>query len=189
MNSKKPVFSQTRGAAAPDGESPPPAARKVERLLAEYLRAWGLRDPAMVAALCGRWASAATGDTQADLARAAVQRAECDVQKWLDHVATLISPGSAEDRVRRRGLIAMTIQDAIDDYPDAFLRYDPLPTGLLRRLQDAARPVVPNGGAGATMPVQPLGELPPVLRPGMWRRTLTRLLAACLLVTRFNDRP
>lgn len=181
VNSTEPAQSETPRTLA---DGPPPAVRKVEGLLGEYLHSWGLRDPASVAAVCRRWASQAQGKTQSELARAALQLAEHDVDKWLDHLTALVAPDSPDDAMRRRGLLAMALQASIDDYPDAFLRYDDIPEGLVRRLQDAARPVVPGGSVRAAMQVQPLGELPPLLRPSLWRRMLNRVVAACLLVTR-----
>src|SRR5580658_4674886 len=74
---------------------------RAERLLAEYLRMWGLRDPSTIAAHCRLWARQATADSDSaagDLAvgrasstpfRSAVQQAMNDIDQWLDHLAGL----------------------------------------------------------------------------------------------------
>lgn len=150
-----------------------PEAR-AERLLAEYLRHWGLRDPSTIAARCRLWVQqAAATDDNPDTATAALELALADIDKWLDHLARRVSPNQVEAE-RCRGLLAIELQTLIDQHPEALLEYDALPDALLRRLQNAARPAVPAVQA-TRMDGQPLGELPAPLQPQWWRRFFARL--------------
>ena len=78
----------------------PRAEAHAERLLAEYLRNWGLRDPATIAAHCRSWVRRVT-QGQSDhpawdgsedyLARTALAQAMNDMDGWLDHLARIVS--------------------------------------------------------------------------------------------------
>jgi hypothetical protein len=121
-----------------------PRAR-AERLMAEYLRGWGLRDPSMVAAACRRWVG--NGETEPNpnesldvLYRSAVAGATTDIDQWLDHLAATVAPNDPDCR---RGLLAIELQAVLDKYPEFLLRYDELPEWLAQHLQRAARPIVP----------------------------------------------
>ena len=81
---------------------------RAERLLAEYLRMWGLRDPSTIAAHCRLWArqSVAEDDraayrTQSDSYRSAVEQAMHDINLWLDHLTRLTSADPQAAPLRR----------------------------------------------------------------------------------------
>ena len=159
---------------------------RAERLLAEYLRQWGLRDPSAIATQCRRWVRRATGradDLQApsssrgDLAEAALADAMRDMDRWLDHLALLVSPVPTE-AAARRGLLAMALPTVIDRYPQALLQYESLPASFVQQLREAARPVVPVATQLRRMQGPPLGELPPLLQPRHWRRFFGGLATA-----------
>lgn len=152
---------------------------RAERLLAEYLRMWGLRDPATIAMHCRGWARGAAGNgpnsTLSTCYRAALERAVGDFDEWLDYLAGAVS-SDPQDAQSCRGLVAIDVQASIDKHPAAlFDRKTPAP-GWIEQLRQAARPVVPRMQPTA-MTAQPLGELPAALRPTRWRQALARALA------------
>src|SRR5947209_2633300 len=71
---------------------------RAERLLSEYLRRWGLRDPSTIAAHCRLWAWQATETVDGPLSRrstsnvysAAMHGAISEIDEWLDHLASLV---------------------------------------------------------------------------------------------------
>jgi hypothetical protein len=121
---------------------------RAERLVAEYLRMWGLRDPQTVATLSRRWVRSAGADSAiasgslTELYRAIMRRAIGEMQKWLDRLTGEVCSGSHETR-SRRGLLAIELQAIVDQYPAALLGDGSLPGPLLARLASAALPVVP----------------------------------------------
>jgi hypothetical protein len=161
------------------------AAARAERLLAEYLRVWGLRDPSTVAAHCRVWVTQAIdseeqGKAQASLDslyRTAVAGATNEIDDWIDHLTAGVSNGN-RDAECRRGLVAFEVQTLIDRYPEAMLQYNMLPSQLTQQLQRAARRVVPPVKR-MEMPGQPLGQLPAPLvsPPARWAAAVMRALA------------
>jgi hypothetical protein len=136
--------------------------RHVEQALAEYLRAWGLRDPKTIADHCGRWSGqAALPD--ADVAKwtqAALQQATREIEAWMDHLTHLAMPSYA-NIAAHRGMVALAMQAALKDYPEAFLSFD-VPAELMQRLRErAASPVVPPADGDNQMSGPPLEELLP----------------------------
>ncbi len=157
---------------------------RAQRLVAEYLRMWGLRDPQAIADRSRIWVdqcddSPSGGPDEPSLAevyRTVMQRATNDMDRWLDHLA-LAAGIDAEDSASRRGLLAMEVQSLIDENPAALLEQEAPPARLLAQLQDAAHPVVPKKSP-AHMPTQSLGELPDVARLDWWRRAISGTAAA-----------
>jgi hypothetical protein len=157
---------------------------RAERLVAEYLRYWGLRDPSTIAVQCRDWVRQATeilehhrtasDGRNEDLCRVAISVAIREIDRWLDHLARQTS-ADATSAPWRRGLLAMRLQNLLEQYPQAWLQYEQLPDALFEKLRSAARPVVP-----APQPVpmndQPLGELPSPLQPAWWRNAFARTL-------------
>jgi len=164
---------------------------RAERLLAEYLRMWGLRDPSTIAAHCRLWARQAAADNflETDRApsvpyRSAVQQAMNDIDLWLDHLIRRIS-ADPQAAPLRRGLLAVELQTFIDKHPAAMLAYETLPPSLVQRLQRAARPVVPFARP-THMPAQPLGKLAGPLRLQWWQQALVNLFALPIRILRFR---
>jgi hypothetical protein len=159
---------------------------RAERLLAEYLRLWGLRDPSTIAKHCHHWVRQASATSNAratpdwslgDLYRATVQHAIIDIDGWMDQLAATIAvhPGEMDSR---RGLLAIELQTLIDRYPASLLEPDSLPPAAMLQLTRAARPVVPVARR-TSMPAQPLGELPAVLQLRWWLSPLVTLANGC----------
>jgi hypothetical protein len=164
--------------------------RRAERLLAEYLRLWGLRDPSTVAIQCRSWVrQASSGDAHGVgpefLYGRSIQLANGDLDQWLNRLATLVAEDTAAAQ-SRRGLLAIELQSLIDRYPTALLAHEALPPTLLHRLQRAARPVVPAAKATPMRP-QPLGELPSLLRLQWWGQLVSRLLSGFRLLRPARD--
>lgn len=158
--------------------------RKSERILAEYLRAWGLRDPGAVAAQCRRWWLWAEENAEAGEASGAVLRhAEQEMDSWIDHLCLQIV-ANADEAAAIRGSVAVALQAIIDEYPDALLRLDKIPSDMLHRLEAMAYPVAPPTRERSRMQGPPLGELPPLLQPNRWWTIAHRVAAAVLIVTR-----
>jgi len=164
---------------------------RAERLLAEYLRMWGLRDPSTIAAHCRLWARQTVGSddavadrTQSVSYRTAVEQAMHDINLWLDH---LTRQASADPQAAplRRGLLAMELQTLIDKHPTAMLAYETLPPALLQRLQRASRQVVPFARP-THMPAQPLGELAGPLRLDWWLQAMVNVFLMPIRVLRFR---
>jgi hypothetical protein len=155
-----------------------------ERVAAEYLRMWGLRDPSTIATHCRRFVrySAFVGDDSLpgrdldDRNWPAVRHAMNDIDLWLDHLTQLASPDPRAAPLCR-GLLAMQLQKLLDEYPTAMLSYERVPVLLAQRLQRASRPVVPTARL-TNMPAQPLNELAAPLRFHWWRRVILDLFAA-----------
>jgi hypothetical protein len=164
---------------------------RAERLLAEYLRMWGLRDPSTIAAHCRLWARQAVVDddraanrTRSVSYRSAVEQAMHDIGLWLDHLTRLTS-ADPQAAPLRRGLLAIELQTLIDKHPTVMLAYETLPPALAQRLQRASRPVVPFARP-THMPAQPLGELAGPLRFDWWQQAIVNLFATPLRMLRFR---
>jgi hypothetical protein len=166
----------------------PAVARKATRLLAEYLRHWGLRDPIVIAAHCRRWIALArvdAHDNEDGIARMALEHARRDIERWIDCLALRIS-ATAKEAESRRGLVAIAVRGIVDDHAEAFLNCDHVPQTLVDRLAERAWPVVPIVGQQAQMAGPPLGKLPALLQPRKWRRAVTRLTSAVLVFAGFQ---
>ncbi len=145
--------SETSATAAATRES------RAERLVAEYLRTWGLRDPRMIALLARHWVELAAADLSREkncsvtqLYRAVMRRAIDDMDEWLEHLTGEVARGR---RYARRGMLAIELQTVIDHCPSALLGYTSLPPAVRQRLASAALPVVPPA-TPTRMPVQSL---------------------------------
>jgi hypothetical protein len=159
---------------------------RAERVLAEYLRQWGLRDPTTIAAHCRRWvrqaverAGSQSEQQPAVIYQAAVAAAVAEIDGWLDHLAMLASSNRDEAHARR-GLLAMEVQTLIDKYPAALLSHDSLPAPLVQQLRRAAHSAMP---AAHLMPMraQPLGRWARPLGWRWWRQGMSRMFAAAAL--------
>jgi hypothetical protein len=132
---------------------------RAERLTAEYLRAWGLRDPQTIATLSRRWAEAALAPERAaslgEVYRATMRLAAGDMEHWLARLSELACPGLGSTAYCR-GLVAIELQSQIDQYPTALLSEHEPPAALLAQLAGAARPVVPTENR-LHMPTQSFG--------------------------------
>ena len=147
---------------APETASTAAAAEpRAIRILAEYLRAWGLRDPQTIATLSSHWVRCATttrGTADRTLAldetyRASIGRAAVDMERWLDQLTVC---AGVTDIAGRRGLLAVELQRVIDRFPGAILEQQ-VPAELLTHLVGAAaHPVVPTRNA-RHMPTQSFG--------------------------------
>jgi hypothetical protein len=133
---------------------------RAERLLAEYLRMWGLRDPQTLATLSRRWVRSAMIDAApassslTELYRTVMRRAMDNMQQWLDRLTSEVCSSAHEVR-GRRGLLAIELQSVVDHYPAALLDERSLPAPLVEQLASVARPVVPTG-CPTHMPTQSL---------------------------------
>ncbi|HTU26097.1 MAG TPA: hypothetical protein VMF30_11900 [Pirellulales bacterium] len=137
-----------------------------ERLVAEYLRSWGLRDPQTIAAVSKYWVESVSVaprsgvSSLADFYRMVMRRVISDLGQWLDHLGRQV--GIAECEIpARRGLVALELQSLVDRFPAALLDDRPLPSWLMEQLAAAAVPVVPSGSP-THMPTQ---SLAPALSP------------------------
>lgn len=160
------------------------AGARAQRVLAEYLRQWGLRDPAVIAAHCRRWVQqaaeriAAGSERAAALDRLAIELAIAEIDGWLDHLSKLAST-HAGDAHARRGLLAVEMQMLADRYSGVLLSRDGLPSSLMQHLRHAARPIVPPVHRVPMRP-QPMGELPWLLSPQRWWQSLRGLTRTLL---------
>src|SRR5262245_46877281 len=86
---------------------------RAERLAAEYLRAWGFRDPGIIAALAKKWVRRATEALSTDGAKPSRQQFYREVMRQamtsmtvhVDDLARRVGT-SANDAQSRRGLLA-----------------------------------------------------------------------------------
>ena len=154
---------------------------RAERLVAEYLRAWGLRDPQTIATLSRKWvrsardaASSPQQDaTASEIYRVVLRRATGEMRQWLDHLTSEVCSGS-RDALSRRGLLAIELQATIDRFPAALLDKGSLPASLLQQLARTARPVVP-AHCPTHMPTQSLNPLSLSRCLSTWRCASSRL--------------
>ena len=149
---------------------------RAERLVAEYLRVWGLRDPQSIATLSRRWVRSAldespsldSGSSLTEVYRAVMQRAIADMEQWLHHLTDELC-NCPRDARSRRGLLAIELQTVIDHFPAAMLDERPLSPSLRERLASAARPVVPDFSP-THMPTQSLDAVPTAQYFSAWRQ-------------------
>jgi hypothetical protein len=156
---------------------------RAERVLAEYLRQWGLRDPQTIATLCRRWVRQAVERTgslskqqPSTIYQAAVQAAITEIDQWLDHLSMRVST-NRDDAQASRGLLAVEVQTLIDKYPQLLLQYDGLPAGLLQHLGRTSRSAVPAAHP-VPMRAQPLGQLASPLTWQWWMQGVSRMFAS-----------
>lgn len=165
--------------------SPAPAEinfeARAQRVLAEYLRQWGLREPTTIAVHCRRWVRQAVESVGAEAAsrpslvyRTAIERAISDIDKWLDHLA-MLACDTPDEASRRRGLLALEMQALVDRYPHAILRYHALPVALIEHLRRVTRVPVPEQRPRRMRP-QPLARSALGLVWRRWRRSLRHAL-------------
>jgi hypothetical protein len=166
------------GGVESPSESTSPESR-AERLLSEYLRAWGLRDPQTIARLSSHWARRAGDDAAgsahklplAELYRRAMQQAMSDMDQWLDTL-TGEACRDADDARSCRGLLAMEVQATIDQFPACLLAESgQLPTAFIEGLVDACPPVVPANHP-TKMRTQSLDPVPPSKYLPAWLRAI-----------------
>ncbi|HWB00961.1 MAG TPA: hypothetical protein VG713_20860 [Pirellulales bacterium] len=152
---------------------------RVERLLAEYLRAWGLRDPSTIAQLCRTWVDRASAQSPAEagsnvslttLYRAAMREAINDFDAWSDHLARIVFHGATPEP-GAAGLVALELSALIDKYPQALFEYEAVPAEMLEQLARARRPVAPPV-APTTMHRQLLEHPATSTRNGWWKEIL-----------------
>lgn len=134
------------------GQSPRDATSfelRAERLVAEYLRVWGLRDPQTIATLSRHWVrsvhasgSVPAGGSLTELYRTVIRRARGDIEQRLDRLAGALTTNSREAR-GCRGLLAIELQSVVDQFPTALLEESSLPAPLHEQLASAALSVVP----------------------------------------------
>jgi len=159
---------------------------RAERVLAEYLRQWGLRDPTTIATHCRRWVREAVervgsqpGGQPVAICRAAVEAAISEIDEWLDHLSALAAV-NGDDARARRGLLAIEVQTMIDKYPEALLNYDALPAPLMKHIRRASHSAVPAIHA-TRMRAQPLGQLASPLTWRWWKLGASRMLTSAAL--------
>ncbi|HZZ79665.1 MAG TPA: hypothetical protein VFE62_14185 [Gemmataceae bacterium] len=151
-----------------NGQNRRDGARLVEQVLAEYLRAWGLRDPKTIADHCSRWSEqTAPAQGEPDVShwsQAALQHAMRDIDFWIEQLTRLAVPAHANSSAHR-GLVALAMQGALKDCPETFLNADHVPAELLQRLsKQAATPVAPPADGDTQMSGPPLEELLPEIQ-------------------------
>jgi len=160
-----------------------------QRLLAEYVRRWGLRDPSTIALHCQRWtrqALQAPGDARAkttnELCIAAMNVAMRDVDAWLDRLTERIA-GGLPPAESPRGALAIELQRLLPEHHELFLNVELVVEMLAKHPPATQRPVVPVSRPTHMEP-QPLGELPHAMRPEWWRRLGSRLTTSVSSVMR-----
>ena len=154
---------------------------RAERLVAEYLRVWGLLDPQTIATLSRKWVrsacDAATSPQQeataTEIYRVVLRRASMEMRQWLDHLTSEVCSDS-DDALPRGGLLAIELQATIDQCPAALLYKESLPASLLKQLASAARPVVP-ATCPTHMPTQSLSPISLSRCLSSWCRVASRI--------------
>lgn len=163
----------------------------LRRRLALYLADWGLRDQAVVAHHCRRWAEQTLADFASvessasvrrpsvrELEMAAVARAMNAIYLWVARLNREFEAGQSSDdsgHETSAGLLAVGVRKLLAVHPEAFLRIERLPHDFRGRLRRTARAVVPHARPAA-MPAQSLNELVPVLQVARWRQFAARLV-------------
>lgn len=148
-----------------------------KRLVADYLRDWGLRDPELVAAESKRIVEATLGefplyDDMTDAERdtfcqAAIRRTVAEIESWSATIARGITPRAA-GRFALGGTLSPGLSELLDAFPEAVVRRDHPTARALADLEQAILPVVPRpnvremGVALRTRPVR-------IFRAGYWR--------------------
>ena len=151
------------------------------RLVADYLRDWGLRDPELLAAESRRLIELTESDfDSADLDRpneslcqrfcqAAIDRTITQVASWTASIA-MEPPCQATDAQAASRIVAR-LPDMLDEFPEAVVRQEGFPARAASLLKRSVQPVVP------TPIVRPMALAPRTrtvrfLRPLYWRQTL-----------------
>jgi hypothetical protein len=153
---------------------------RAARLVAEYLRVWGLRDPQTIATISSLWVqrvvdrleSPARSRSLTELYRAVMREAVGDMEGRLDELTNHCSAGPREMRARR-GLVAVELQAIVDQFPATLLGEEAWPQSLRDQLASAASPVVPPLSP-TRMPIQSLEPIA-VEYASRWRRVWNRL--------------
>ncbi|HEY2147133.1 MAG TPA: glycosyltransferase, partial [Pirellulales bacterium] len=175
----KPRSSPSRAVRADESDLGPKA--RAQRLLAEYLRVWGLRDPQVIAEQTRLWVDQTAADDSAEAApaefyRKVVRRAVGDMDERLDHL-TRSACSDGEAVASQRGLVALEFQSLIDKNPTALLNGGPLDERLHDRFRAAVHPVVPKASP-TPMPVQAICEGGAGSRLAGWRRLMSAVICA-----------
>ena len=134
---------------------------RAERLAAEYLRAWGFRDPGIIAALAKKWVHRAIQATSVDGTQPSRQRFYREVMRQainsmaahVDDLANRVG-ASAHDAQSRRGLLATGLRSYIDEFPREMVT-GAVPEEIIGELAASSQRVVPPT-CHTAMPVQPL---------------------------------
>lgn len=140
-----------------------------KRLVADYLRDWGLRDPELVAAESKRIVEATLGefplyddmtDGERDaFCQAAIRRTVAEIESWSATIARGITPRAA-GRFALGGTLSPGLSELLDAFPEAVVRRDHPTARALADLEQAILPVVPKphvremGAAVRTRPVK-----------------------------------
>lgn len=154
-----------------------------KRLVADYLRDWGLRDPELVAAESKRIVEATLGefplyDDMTDAERdafcqAAIRRTVAEIESWSATIARGITPRAA-GRFALGGTLSPALSELLDAFPEAVVRRDHPTARALADLEQAILPVVPKphvremGAALRTRPVK-------IFRAVYWRAMFRNL--------------
>jgi hypothetical protein len=177
MNQAYPTHPHSPADSPDHGDAAASAASRAERLMAEYLRVWGLRDPSTIAALARRWVDRAVlaqahrpaEGSLGELYRLALRHAIEDIDRWLDQLTRELVARSP-DISWRRGMVAMALQNVIDQHPTALLSQGPFPAVLIEQLAGCARSAVP-AVCPTRMPTQSLEAINPSRTVSRWRQT------------------
>ncbi len=159
-----------------------PANCRGQRVLAEYLRAWGLRDPQAIADYCRRMTEECVASSNSDgdrspgkLDRQLMRAAMADLNRGLDRVTTCVCRDDAEIAARR-GPLAVKLQSLLDERPELLVgdsRPSIAEADELRRVSAAAVPPPST----QDMPEQPLSDSGSTAKPSWWLRRLIAVLA------------
>ena len=173
--SAPPIAQSVGEASLPSDQLLLPARARAGRVLAEYLRCWGLRDPQMIANLCRQWTEAprpidVNQQTSAAVEAAIIAHGMQQMNAWLDRMTRMAGATNAE-LPAARGLVALELQSRIDTFPEALVDRQAIDSNDLSSLHDCSQPVVPPTFF-VSMPEQPLGELPAALQSKAWSRLL-----------------
>ena len=151
-----------------------------KRLVADYLRDWGLRDPELVASEARRIVEATleemplyddtTEPEREAFCQAAVRRTVAEIESWSATIARGITPRAA-GRFAMGAAMSPGLSELLDAFPEAIVRRDHPAARALADLERAILPVVP-----ATH-VREMGAVPRTrtvryLRLAFWRTVL-----------------
>lgn len=140
-----------------------------KRLVADYLRDWGLRDPELVAAESKRIVESTldefplyddmTDGERDAFCQAAIRRTVAEIESWSATIARGITPRAA-GRFALGGTLSPGLSELLDAFPEAVVRRDHPTARALADLEQAILPVVPKphvremGAALRTRPVK-----------------------------------
>lgn len=163
--------------------SRPSPQATAKRLVADYLRDWGLRDPELVAAEAKRIVEATLDEmplyddtTEAErdaFCQAAIRRTVAEIESWSATIARGITPRAA-GRFAMGGTLSPGLSELLDAFPEAIVRRDHPTARALADLERAILPVVPKPN------VREMGAVPRTravryLRPGFWKAVARNL--------------